>query len=150
LLKFIFRPHLSIYSWRTTLTSHYRPYSAPHCGSGLVNPKGKHLYKTLIKATNKLDHVSFGSPTYWASDLDKLPDLIDFAVTKNISRSLVRAECLQDLSSDHSPVLTFLSRYEENVKLPYRPTSHRTNWPSYKLYISSHIELNPNPILNLI
>ena len=114
-----------------------------HWGSRLVNPKGKQLYKTIIKATNKLDHVSPGSPTYWPSDLNKLPDLIDFAVTKNISRSLVKAECLPDLSSDHSPVLIHLRRYAENVKPPTRLTSSKTNWLRYKKYISSHIELSP-------
>lgn len=71
-----------------------------HWGSRLVNTKGKQLYKTIIKATNKLDHVSPGNPTYWPSDLNKLPDLIDFEVTRNILRSLVKAEYLPDLSSD--------------------------------------------------
>jgi len=50
---------------------------------------------------------------------------------------LVRAECLPDLSSDHSPVLIHLSRYAENVKTPYRLTSHKTNWLGYKKYILS-------------
>jgi len=86
-----------------------------HWGSRLVNPKGKQLYNAVIKANNKLGHVSPGRPTYWPTDSKKLPDLIDFAITKNIPRSLISAECLSDLSSDHSPVLIKLPRQTESV-----------------------------------
>lgn len=114
-----------------------------HWGSRLVNPKGKQLYNAIIKANNKLDHVSPGTPTYWPTDPKKLPDLIDFAVTKNIPRNLISAECLPDLSSDHSPLLINLLRHPEPANHSYKLTSDKTNWLIYKKYISSHIELNP-------
>lgn len=40
--------------------------------------------------------------TYWPADLKKLPDFIDFAITKDIPQHLITAE--SDLPSDHSPI----------------------------------------------
>lgn len=120
-------------------------YNAKHTywGSRLVNPKGKQLYNTIMKAANKLDHVSPGSPTYWPTDLNKLPDMINFAITKNIPRSLLSADCLPELSSDHSPVFIHVFRLAETVEKTDRLTSHKTNWLKYRKYISSHIILSP-------
>ncbi|KAH8355513.1 hypothetical protein KR093_010011, partial [Drosophila rubida] len=114
-----------------------------HWGSRLVSPKGRQLYNALIKPSNKLDCVSPGTPTYWPTDPRKLPDLIDFAVTKNIPRNLISANSLPDLSSDHSPVLFQLNLHPVAVDKPFRLTTNKTNWLKYKKYVSSHIELNP-------
>jgi hypothetical protein len=46
-----------------------------------------------------------GEPTYWTSDTNKLPDLVDFCVTKGIPQDFAVARSCFDLSSDHSPVL---------------------------------------------
>jgi len=108
-----------------------------HWGSLLVTPKGRQLYNAIIKPNNKLDYVSPGSPTYWPTDLRKVPDLIDFAVTKNIPRSIIGANSLSDLSSDHSPVLITLL---QSIK----STDHPLNWLKYKKYVSSHIKLTPH------
>lgn len=115
-----------------------------HWGSRLVTPRGKQLYNAIIKPKNRLSHVSPGTPTYWPTDPKKLPDLIDFAVSKNIPRNLISAECLSELSSDHSPVLIQLQRHPEFANRPGKLTSQKTNWLRYKKYVSSHIELNPH------
>jgi len=59
-----------------------------HWGSRLVTPKGRQIYNAIIKPNNKLDYVSPGNPTYWPTDPRKVPDLIEFAVTKNIPRNI--------------------------------------------------------------
>jgi len=51
-------------------------------GSRIANPKGKQLYTAIIKPQHKLNYVSPGAPKYWPADLMKLPDLIDYAITK--------------------------------------------------------------------
>jgi len=76
-----------------------------HWESRLVTPKGKQVYNTIIKVSNKLSCASPDTPTYWPIDPGKIPDLIDFVVTRNISHNHINAESLPDLSSDHLPVL---------------------------------------------
>jgi hypothetical protein len=55
--------------------------------------------------SNNLKHLSMGESTYWPSDRNKLPDLVDLCVTKGIPQDLAVAESCFDLSSDHSPIL---------------------------------------------
>jgi len=68
----------------------------------------------------------------------KLPDLIDFAITKRISQSMITAEALPELSSDHCPVLFHLLYELQHIERPCRLTSNRTNWARYKKYVCSH------------
>jgi hypothetical protein len=63
---------------------------------------------------NNLKHLTTGEPTYWPSDRNKLPDLVDFCVTKGISQDFTVAESCFDLSSDHSPVLITLEAHMLN------------------------------------
>jgi hypothetical protein len=56
-----------------------------------------------------LKHLSMGEPIYWPSDRNKLPELVDFCVTKGIPQDFVVAESCFDLSSDHSPILITLT-----------------------------------------
>jgi len=108
-----------------------------HWGSRLVTPKGRQLYNAIIKPINNLDYVSPGSPTYWPTDPRKVPDLVDFAVTKNIPRNIISAKALSDLSSDHSPVLITRLQSTKTTDHPFGLTSHRTNWLKYKNYVSN-------------
>ena len=73
----------------------------------------------------KLCHISSGSPTHWPSDLNKLPDLIDFCVPKGIPAKYTVVECSLELSSDHAPVLvTFCDQAELNDQ----NASQQTKW----------------------
>ncbi|EFN70473.1 hypothetical protein EAG_13050, partial [Camponotus floridanus] len=48
--------------------------------------------------------ISTGESTYWPTDRRKIPDIIDFCVTRGISSLYFKAESCFDLSSDHSPI----------------------------------------------
>ncbi|GBP01628.1 Probable RNA-directed DNA polymerase from transposon BS [Eumeta japonica] len=72
-----------------------------------------------------LDVISSGEPTYWPSDRQKIPDVIDFGVTKNISRELVDVEASLDFFRSllllypfvsHKDT-SYLSKYESSEKL---------------------------------
>ncbi|GBO98606.1 hypothetical protein EVAR_67915_1 [Eumeta japonica] len=80
-----------------------------------------------------LDVISSGEPTYWPSDRQKIPDVIDFGVTKNISRELVDVEASLDLSSDHSPTIVSI-RIPQRYELPFTNMNviSRTNWLRFK------------------
>ena len=48
-------------------------------GSRTNNPKGKNLYQCI--KINNLKNYAPGRPTYWPSDPNKTPDILDIAVT---------------------------------------------------------------------
>ncbi|GBP06325.1 hypothetical protein EVAR_70289_1 [Eumeta japonica] len=76
-----------------------------------------------------LDVISSGEPTYWPSDRQKIPDVIDFGVTKNISRELVDVEASLDLS----PTIVSI-RIPQRYELPFTNMNviSRTNWLRFK------------------
>jgi hypothetical protein len=51
-------------------------------GSRLITPRGREVLKTM--ESQHLHYFSTGEPSYWPSDPNKLPDLLDFCVTKDI------------------------------------------------------------------
>jgi hypothetical protein len=77
-------------------------YNAKHTdwGSRLITPHGREVLKTL--ESNNLSHLSTGHPTYWPSDIYKIPDLVDFCATKGIPPNFAVVHSCLDLSSDHS------------------------------------------------
>jgi hypothetical protein len=58
---------------------------------------------------NNLKPLSSGEPTYWPTDREKVPDLIDYFVTKGIPSNLAVAKSCLELSSGHSPLLFTLA-----------------------------------------
>lgn len=76
-------------------------------GSRVTTPKGREL----LAAGQELccDFHSGGKPTYWPTDTHKIPDLIDFYVTKGLSENYIYVENEEGLTSDHTPVIMTLS-----------------------------------------
>lgn len=118
-------------------------FNAKHTfwGSRLVTPRGRQLLDTVL--SNNLDAISTGHPTYWPTDLNKIPDVIDFAVSKNIKREHILLTPSLDLSSDHSPTFLTLCNDQQNLDLNsiYFPNKN-TNWLKYKMYVSAHLSQN--------
>lgn len=115
-------------------------YNAKHVmwGSRLTNTKGRQLQSAL--SILNLKTISSGQPTYWPTDPDKIPDLIDFCVVKGIKAESISCEPCWDLSSDHSPVKVTLSR---NIVM--RPPScvlhsKHTNWDQFKCLVSNSLD----------
>lgn len=81
-----------------------------HWGSRLTNERGKTLFKSL--KDNDGDFISTGKPTHWPTDQNKIPDLIDFFIYKNISENYMMIEEQQDLCSDHTGIVLTIS---ENI-----------------------------------
>lgn len=84
-------------------------YNAKHhfWGSRLNTTKGKNLYDLIMR--KKYECISTGEPTYWPSDRNKIPDVIDFCVANGIHRNNIMVESKCDLSSDHSPIIITIS-----------------------------------------
>jgi hypothetical protein len=89
-----------------------------------------------------LKHLSMGEPTYWPSERNKLPDLVDFCVTKGIPQDFAAAKSCFNLSSNHSPVLITLTSHALNQeKQPCLSNRHR-NWDDFRHLISQRLTLN--------
>lgn len=117
-------------------------YNAKHTiwGSRLNTPKGRQLY-WAIKELN-LRVISPYSPTYWPSDLNKTPDLIDFCVSKGISAGSEKCFSSHDLSSDHTPV--FLSLHAQHIPQDQKCKLHnnKTNWHYFRYLVSKTLHQN--------
>lgn len=112
----------------------------PSWGSRCTNPKGRALLKSTNK--NNLHVLSTGEPTYWPSDPNKTPDLIDFAVVKNMNLNCMTIKSCFELSSDHSPLLATIGEKPVDVKIQnFKLTNCRTNWKIYKKFLEDKMEL---------
>jgi hypothetical protein len=102
----------------------------PNWGSRLTTPRGRQLMATID--AHQLDHLSTGEPTYWPTDRSKIPDVLDFFVTKGISHNYLTVTSCLDLSSDHSPIIASIS---SSIQFKDRPdTLHNkfTDWEQFR------------------
>jgi hypothetical protein len=109
-------------------------------GSRLITPRGREIYKTMQRL--HLRHLSTGEPTYWPSDRNKLPDLLDFCVTNGIPPNSAAATSCLDLSSDYSPVIVVLTTHALPPETPPSLSNRRTNWDIFRLLITERLPLN--------
>lgn len=116
-------------------------YNAKHqeWGSRLATPRGRTLLSVINR--NNLNFSSTGEPTYWPSDINKTPDLLDFFVSKGISPNYVNVESCLDLSSDHSPIImTYSLSVMQKVNLPFI-CNNKTDWIRFRTMLNSIISL---------
>lgn len=111
-----------------------------HWGSRLTTTKGRELYNLLQESNYQ--YLSTGEPTYWPSDPNKVPDLLDFYITKGISTNFMDVESSVELSSDHTPVIATIST--TIIKVPPRPSlyNHKTNWSRFRELICENLQTN--------
>jgi hypothetical protein len=91
---------------------------------------------------NNLRHLSTGEPTYWPSDRNKLPDLVDFCVTKGIPQDFAVAKSCFDQSSDHSLVLITLKAHALNQEKQPILSNIYTNLDDFRQLINKRLTLN--------
>jgi exonuclease III len=76
-------------------------------GSRLITTNGRKLSKVMQE--HNYSFLSTGTPTYWSTDGNKIPDLLDFFVTNGIFSTCTNIQSSYDLTSDHSPIIAKLS-----------------------------------------
>jgi hypothetical protein len=82
-----------------------------------------------------------GHPTYWPSDVHKIPDLVDFCVTKVIPPDFAIVHSCLDLSSDHSPILVTLTSQAIRHDPPQSLSNRSTNLDYFKHLINHRLLL---------
>ena len=113
-------------------------------GSRLITPKGRNLLQSITK--HNCSYLSTGEPTYWPSDTNKTPDLLDLFVLENIGTNYThthtQTEASLDLSSDHTPIIATLSTHVIYKPKTPRMTSPKTDWNAYRNHFNENINLN--------
>jgi len=110
-----------------------------HWGSRVIAPIGCKLLKAMQK--ENLMHISTGEPTYWPSDSRKIPDLLDFGITKGTPAHSIQVVAGYDQSSDHSPVLLTMHTRITPQTCPPTLTSKTTNWMTFQNSINENLTL---------
>lgn len=118
-------------------------FNAKHTwwGSRIVNPKGS----TLLKCVKELgcNLHSTGEPTYWPSDHNKIPDLLDLGVSRGIDPAKVSTVGCNELCSDHSMVKvllrTSLLRTPGSTKLIRR----NTDTTGFRRWLEENVDPHP-------
>ena len=89
--------------------------------------------------------MSTGKPTYWPTDTNKIPDLIDFFIVRNISTNFITIDEGWDMNSDHSPIMLTMS--ENIIKKEPKPilVNKYTDWISFKTDLENTINLAVRP-----
>jgi hypothetical protein len=109
-------------------------------GSRLTTTKGRELMK-LIR-NHQYSPRSTGPPTFWPSDPDKIPNLLDFYITNGITTSYMDLVPSYDLSSDHTPVIATTSTEVVIKKTTPRLHCRKPNWTDYQTKIEEAINLH--------
>jgi hypothetical protein len=102
--------------------------------------KGRNLLQVIQQ--NNLNYFSTREPTYLPSDANKIPNLLDFAITNGISDLHPTIESNLDLKSDHSAVTITVSMNIIWKETPPRLCNRHTNWVQFQTYINEKICLN--------
>lgn len=108
-------------------------------GSRLTTTRGRQL--KLCVDDCKLTTVSTGEPTYWPSDPNKIPDLLDFFILKGFSTHYIKSESCYDSSTDHTPVLLNLSTMVIEYTTPEKLSNKSTDWNSFRETLDEKIDL---------
>jgi len=116
-------------------------YNCKHTarGSRLTTTRGTALY-SLMQEENHL-YLSSGEPTYWPSDPNKLPDLLDFFITKGTSSNYAAIVSSLDLTPNHTPILGTIST-TVTYKSPKPSLYNSTDWGLFQENVRNNLRLN--------
>jgi len=80
-------------------------YNAKHVtwGERITTTKGRELHKAM--SNNNLQYLSTRQPTFWPSDTNRQPDLLDFCITKGVNIQKFEIDLCLELSTGHTPVI---------------------------------------------
>ncbi|KMQ87670.1 rna-directed dna polymerase from mobile element jockey-like protein [Lasius niger] len=112
-----------------------------NCGQGhTANYRGCMIAVELQRLRDKARKE--GTSTYWPSDPNKCPDVIDMFICKGLSTSFTKVEGSLDLSSDHTPIVLTLSETVITEPPALALTNRMTDWDGFSVYLENSIVLN--------
>ena len=114
-------------------------YNSKHTLWGLSFNNNKR--QRIIKDNPRKNYsfLSTGTSTYWPTDGNKIPELLDFFATNAISSTYTDIQSCYDLTSDHSPIIATLSTSVIDRKPTPRLQNSKTNWDTYRQIIQDNV-----------
>lgn len=113
--------------------------------SRVSNPNGRKLFDIM----NRKQWVVYApdSPTYFPSQRDRFPDVLDILLCQNIN-CIVNQYTEMDLDSDHIPVIVELDAHTLYCPKPLKLINGKVDWETFKHKIDNkvHIETNLDDI----
>lgn len=107
--------------------------------SRLINPRGRQLYKPIQRLG--LHCMTTRKPTYCPTNSNRIPDLLDFFIFRNINQNYMTVEECTDLTSDHTPVVLNVNATVVLTSPPARLYNNYTDWELYQDIITSEFNL---------
>jgi hypothetical protein len=111
-------------------------------GSRLITTKGCELAKVI--QANNYSFLTTGTPTYWPTDANKIPDLLDFFIASGISSTCADVQPSYDLTSDHTPIIITISTIVATRRVLPRLHTLHTNWTIYKTVVHDKVTTTMN------
>lgn len=101
--------------------------------SRVITPRGQQLHRL----EQELDLEIWGplEPTHTPNRSDQHPDVLDIVITQGLGVD-PRLVTINDLSSNHDPVLAVLPRTSH---LQTQRVVHENNWPQFKRYLNNNV-----------
>jgi len=96
--------------------------------------------KRIIKVIQKKNYsfLSTGTPIYWPTAGNSIPDLLDFFVTNGISSTYTNIQSSYYLTMDHSQIRAILSTSVIVNSLQ----NSKTNWDTYRQIVQDKVNLS--------
>jgi hypothetical protein len=117
-------------------------FNAKHSswGSRLDNTKGKELFKAT-QLENCNIHAT-GNPTYWPTDHNKIPDSLDFFISRKIANNFIKIEDNLDLDSDHTAQILTMSNRPITKQTGPTLGNKTTDWNAFKCQLTEQLNCN--------
>lgn len=111
-------------------------------GCFATNTRGRTLLHAIENSNIKI--LPPPQPTYWPSHLNRRPDILDIFIAKVPSNYNLNVSNINDLSSDHSPIILELKIPPSNSLVINSQLPGKIDWPIFQTYIETRTQLNPS------
>jgi hypothetical protein len=95
------------------------------------------LYQTIQE--KQLEILSTGEPTYWPTDINKTPDLLDFFIFKGLLHNSLYIRPNLEIASDHTPIIATISTHIITHQKPPKLHNSQTNWEAFRTEIEENL-----------
>lgn len=115
----------------------------PSWNSRTTNARGSAL-RTFLDHLGDVDTAAPAEPTFYPSNPLHLPDVIDFSLCRYVPYEVL-ATTINDLSSDHCPVLLAVNA-TPTTRLPPSIATMRTDWRKFHQLVSERLTPLREPV----